>query len=285
MDWVLHIGYQKTGSKALQTFLGRQPERRPGVSLCFPGTGREGLWHRPIHEELKLGGSSLLAGAVAEAEASGCELAVLSFEGLCMLPRTAIERVRKLVGPARVVMFLRRQDELANSILNQMVMAHRCDFEWIEWYENKITEYDPDLDFRLMLSHWSDCFGRANVIPLRYDKRADAAVRFGDAIGMQVLPPPPGQGNPNPALDLEGFRILRELKRDVPEEQVPALVDKALADLAPHFVDTVRSEGASLLDAARRDAIYRNYAESNEWVRQQWFPDSPSLFPPADAPT
>lgn len=31
MDWIVHIGYQKTGSKALQRFLSEEPQQRPAT--------------------------------------------------------------------------------------------------------------------------------------------------------------------------------------------------------------------------------------------------------------
>lgn len=66
MDWIVHIGAQKTGSKAIQEFLGHEPHRIAGRTFCFPSSGRVGTWHRPIHEELANGQSDLLQAAIQE---------------------------------------------------------------------------------------------------------------------------------------------------------------------------------------------------------------------------
>jgi hypothetical protein len=284
MDLIIHIGYQKTGSKALQRFFAHEPGRRADGALYYPVAGREAGWHKPIRDELVAGGDAALHAAVAEAEASGCAHAVLSFEGFSTMPAAAVRAMRAVTGPARIVMFLRRQDDLVNSMLNQLVMAHRTSYEWIEEYESTLADYDPLLDYRALLQVWADSFGEDALVPLLYAKDEDAAVRFGRAVGIDVAPAAPTATNPNPALDAESYRVLRELKRGADDAALPALVDQAHARLRERFVDTFRQPGISLVDAPTRAAILANYRDSNDWVRARWFPERATLFD-QDTPT
>jgi hypothetical protein len=278
MDSIIHIGYQKTGSKALQRMLAQEPGRVAPGTFCYPAAGREALWHKPVRDALVAGDDAPLRAAVDEAARSGAAHAVLSFEGFCTMPAPAVHAMRAVAGPARIVMFLRRQDDLVNSMLNQLVMAHRTNHEWIEEYEETVADYDPLLDYRALLSTWADAFGEDALVPLLYDKGEDVGVRFGRALGIDVAPPAADAPNPNPALDAESYRALRELKRGATDEALPALVDEAHARLRGNFVDTFRAPGIALLDAPTRAAILANYRESNAWVRARWFPQRATLF-------
>lgn len=89
MNWIIHIGYQKTGSKALQHFLANEPHRRPGTRISYPVAGRDGHWHRPMHDQLLAGNTQYLRAAIEEASAGDSQRAVLSFEGFCTMPLPA----------------------------------------------------------------------------------------------------------------------------------------------------------------------------------------------------
>lgn len=167
-----------------------------------------------------------------------------------------------------------------NSMLNQMVMAHRTNHWWIEEFESKIADYDPLLDYRAILSNWAQSFGENELLPLIYNKQEDIAVRFGSAVGIAVKPSDGPVPNPNPALDATSYRVLRELKRDVSDEDLSALVQRAHEEMSRCFIDTFRDEGIRLVDDRICAAINANYSESNEWVRKRWFPERTTLFDP-----
>jgi hypothetical protein len=273
MRWVIHIGPQKTGSKALQEFLDREPEQIISPRVVFPSEGRQALWHRPLHDALAQGDTSAITAALARYAATDAELGVWSYEGMHELPREAIARFRDALGPAQIVLFLRRQDQRMNSFLNQLVKAHRVPIETIEAFEASVLEYKPGFDYRATIHAWAEWFGMDAITPLIYDKRAGVIEPFCRAVGITLAPGMAAPTFVNRALDPAGYRAMREMKAQRPPlEELPTLVNQSHQELESSFVDTTFEEGFDLIDAETKAAIMRLYAESNEWVRGRWFP-------------
>ena len=61
MQWIIHIGTPKTGSKALQRYLAAG---RFGELIAYPRDCRAGLWHAPLNYRLPENNSSDVAAAV-----------------------------------------------------------------------------------------------------------------------------------------------------------------------------------------------------------------------------
>ena len=146
LQWVIHIGVAKTGSKALQTFLSSELVRLHGEMGFYPTSGRAGIWHEPLHDELLAGNTSALAAAVSEATSQSARLTFLSYEGLCDLPTPGIRDLQQKVGSAKIVLFLRRQDQIVNSFYNQLIKAHRSTIEDIERFEQQLGSYLQTFD-------------------------------------------------------------------------------------------------------------------------------------------
>jgi len=275
MDWIVHIGPQKTGSKAIQRMLA-DGRRIRAPRVIYPDEGREGVWHEPLFLRLMDGDASLVQSAVARYAGRGWDLGVWSCEAFYTLPPARIQLFREALGPARIVIFVRRQDERANSYLNQLVMAHRVRIDFIRAFEQSLTKYNPLLDYRAMITPWAECFGWGSITALAFDKSRDAAVQFADAVGIEIAVEDHDGRNPNPALDRFAYDTLRELKEGYTGDEVELVsaVGRAHAALADHLVDTRHSRGIEVLDEATRRSIMEMYADSNEWVRATWFPDT-----------
>lgn len=284
--WLLDIGTRKTGSKARQAFFARELRRVRRARALYPLAGRKGNWHRPLHDELAAGVTTALEAVVAEAAAAGADVAILSYEELCDLPRAAVELVAQRLGGARAVVFLRRQDQFLNSLYNQVHKSHRLPLAEIEAFERGMFEPRADLDYRRLLETWLAALGEGAVQPVLYDKAASNVAQFFAAAGVDV----DLEGFPGPtfnrALTPEGLSVLRHVKgmaRD--EDDLVALVTEARRVLEDQYVDTHRGGELYLLDPEARRRVVGLYAESNEWVRRRFFPGRESLFAPVeDAP-
>ena len=263
LHWVIHIGVAKTGSKALQTFLSTELFRLQGVTGVYPSNGRAGIWHEPLHDDLLAGDTSSLAAAVTEAESQGAGLAFLSYEGLCDLPTPAIRDLRQKVGSAKIVLFLRRQDQLVNSFYNQLIKAHRSTIDDIEQFEQRLGSYQQVFDYRIILEKWSSVFGRANLRPVIYDKTRSSVVGFFEALGLPVTYDDHRPTVANQALDALALSVFRHIKRHVRDVRaLPIIVEAAHKSLSHRFIDTYSTGDFYVIDTSTRRSIMHAYAAS-----------------------
>jgi hypothetical protein len=278
---IIHIGTQKTGSKAIQHFLATGLAASTGGAMCFPECGREGPWHQPLFHDLLRGDSDRLEGAVREVAARGAAVGVLSCEGFYLLPEERIRLMHATVGDASIILFVRRQDQLINAMYNQLIKAHRVSFDTIASLERTAHDFNTSFDHMATVDRWGRVFGHDRVTPIVYDKRHSAVDLFTRHVGITHIPGDQSESsvNRNRALDLRGLGVLRLAKRLCRrDEDLPRLVDAAHDVLSEHFVDTYRQGDVYVFSPTERQAILALYDESNEALRSRYFPELPSLF-------
>jgi hypothetical protein len=278
MQWAIHIGIQKTGSKALQDFLSTHANEVQGASVLFATSGRENIWHEPIYTSLEIGDGQKLDDAQEELKNSGKDLGILSCEAFSLLSTSAIELIVRKISNPKIVVFLRRQDDFCNSWINQLVKAHRTAFSDVRAFESSLREYSQQLDFRLLIQNWARIFGEENIIPIIYKKHKDTVKSFLDSLGLSGPSASPNL-NTNPALTVTGYHYLRSIKaHSFDAGELFARVDSAHRERPDLFIDSAIGLSPRLLDIDTEQIIMKHYADSNEWVRARYFPHQSSLF-------
>jgi hypothetical protein len=280
MQWLLHVGTTKTGSKAIQHFLATTAETLNGPRIVFPKTGRcGGVWHEELFYALDAGQCDMLAAARTEAIAAGADHAVLSYEGFYQLPLESIALIKDVLGPARILLFIRRQDSHANSWYNQLIKAHRVTFSAIDEFERNVSTYDPMLDHWATIEKWSAVFGADAIQPVVYDKSRSSVDVLLEM--LHICPPVGGRSSPNPnsALTPPLAATLRAIKEQVGDSpRLAEIVGVFHQEHVAEFMDTYAGDTVYLLDPSVRAAIMDNYQCSNEMVRRCHFPQREALF-------
>ena len=285
MQCVLDIGLQKTGSKARQQFFMFQLHRVMGLRVLYPSAGRESGWHCPLSKALKKGDRSVLNSVIREAEEheNQADLMILSCEGLYMLKEAQIHWLKDSIPDLTAVVFLRRQDQLINSLHNQLHKSHRIPLQKLEDFEDQMLDYDLGYDHRATLERWSVVLGRKSVIPILFDKTVSSVLSFFRSTNIDVNLDGYKETYPNRAIDGFGLAVLRWVKRLVLDEQeLPKIMNEAHRKLAPYFVEFGDEEELYSLSPEMRHRIMSDYEVSNEWVRREYFPERSSLFTPLD---
>lgn len=288
-EWIVHIGIQKTGTKALQSFVMRQPALMQQLGLYHPDTGRDGaVWHLGLYQALMAGPSeALLARLVQEAQASGLPRALISYEGLSLLSDEALAALRHGLGARiRVVLVMRRQDDWLSSWYNQLIKAHRVNIHRIEAFERVLLDYNEECDYARTFQRWARHVGSEAITPLIYERGVSIVPRFFDALGLPLPQQAPSQpAMTNPALSARGMAVLREIKRLVgTDARLPEVVEAFHRRRRDCFVNTHAEGSLSVLAPGERQAFLARYEASNEWMRAHCFPQRERLFdaePPA----
>lgn len=290
---ILHIGASRTGSTAIQEFLrlNAEPLSRLGVAVAPANLKAGGAvtgQHVALvqsHLENPAAARKKIAnriGKLIESTPPGSRL-VLSAENLSS--PAGVEQIFAAAAreyDTQVILYIRRQDEILLSAWRQWESKGTKDF-WA-WLISEVGRRD---DWRVLLENWETVVPRENIAVRRYERdrlrEGDVVADFAAALGIEnslselQRPPAPVNASYSEALVeyAKGNPLLFAGKHD---NSFSNSVEQLTGDKYRH------NARESLLTHAQRCAILDRYRESNEWVRQRYFPDSPSpLFAPPHA--
>jgi len=292
---ILHIGFAKTGTTAIQAALAAARPMLAGAGFHFarsPGVAN----HLRLFQLLQEDGGALPASPVARAIAtegraplmpaieaemaalpSGVGCVIFSSEHLGGLTRSAAE-AQRLVAPLRrwcaeirVVAYIRRQDDHAVSDFSQVLRGGQL--------RRRPLDARPK-DWWAMLAPWVEVLGTEAVTPRIYERDAlaggDVLADFAAACGLAALPPAPGAARANAGLDATAQAALLMLNED------PAFGGAAGTAARRRLLAAIERCGARgrglLPSRAEAEAYVARAAASNERVRACWFAGRESLF-------
>ena len=283
MRCLIDIGVQKTGSKARQHFFLRELGKLSSGAGLYPATGRAGAWHQPLFDALQQDDDRLLMRLRQEVVASGCEYAVISYEGMHALAESGIRRIAAAFPDLKILMFIRRQDEFINSMHNQLHKSHRRGLRDIENFERSMFERDSRCDYAEIARRWSACVGAHRFKPVVYRRRNCSVEGFVHAAGLPVEIAAKTSQVHNRAIDGFGMAVLRHVKAMARnDDELPALVEQAHKDLESHFLSGGPRSIYWTLSEQDRKRVMTLYEDSNEWLRQNYFRQAARLFPGAE---
>ncbi len=301
---LIHIGTEKTGSSSIQAAL--QALRAPilGSGVAYPhspggrnhtrlalyAAGGDGANRGLARQEERVSGRSAariddwLPAALAEeldALPEDVHTVILSNEHLHSRVRSP-EQIGKLKGlldaffdDYRIVAYLRRQDELAVSRYSTRLRTGGMD-ERILPAPSEGPVRNGYYDHAGLLDRWGEAFGRAALLPRIFARgellEGDVVKDFLAQCGLPGLSPPerPASG---PMLQAAAQEFLRRFNLVFAPPGGGTRSRRLTRFLDREFAGTGR-----LPTRAEAVAFYGLFAEGNERIRREFFPDREGLF-------
>lgn len=286
---ILHIGGSKAGSSSIQAFLRRNRFAFAKLGYVIPDTslsigGGVSGDHVFALQELATGGNAAAfrdrVDALFEQAEPETQALIFSAENLSNTGNSAIIAGLADDYDLRIVMYLRRQDELLTSTWQQWSSKLETDFN--AWLIMALKQYGH---WDRVLAEWLRHAGREAMVARVFDRASfvngDLLQDFVDAIGLaeQVDAFDFQQTDANPSVS-DAITAMVSGNRRIFEDVHDNRFYNALTQLTGGAL--VEKTRLSLLTKAQRDKIVEYYRPTNESVCRQYFPGRPRLFPPVD---
>jgi hypothetical protein len=192
-----------------------------------------------------------------------------------------IERLRSVLGElgvcdTQIIIYLRRPADIANSLYSTAIKTGSV---MTSPPPPSAPYWNNICNHRQTLERFSSVFGESSVLPRLFDKQSFVNGSVIDDILCAIGIPRDNYeipGNANETLSPLGIAILRRLNRTVPrwiDDKPNGLRANLVAYFVKHFSDRKYTMPAGMYEAYDVE-----FLESNEWVRQRYFPERESLF-------
>ena len=195
-----------------------------------------------------------------------------------------------------VIIYLREQASLLNSLYSESLKWEEYDKPFIDndsldndmqyknGYKKNINHFFHICNHKNTLQCWGEVFGKENLIVRIFDKNEfynkDLLQDFIHALGIAWSDEYRIPQRQNETLDLLGMEIMRGLNPLIPfikDNKINPLRNKLLPFFDRHF--TSKDSNLAFRPPQKAYQSYIDYfKESNEWVRERFFPHRAVLF-------
>jgi hypothetical protein len=299
---ILHLGTEKTGTTTIQNGLVLNRAALAERGWEYPeGFGNKGSIHLALHamdvgryEDLH---ARLGLDSEEKRRAFRAEVKARFLRDMAALPPTVhtvilsseyfhsrvrgedeIRAMRDLLAATfdrvRMVVYLRRQDELAVSSYSTRMRSGRTEPEVLP----EVGADDSYYNYELLLAQWSAAFPEAEIVPRVYrrDEWVDgnlvhdflAACGVDDRQGLQL----PERWNESISAPAQEF--LRQMNLHFPTD---GRKDRHRDELVSLVAGAFAGPG-KLPSREAAERFYRLFEPSNERLRRRWLPQRPRLF-------
>jgi hypothetical protein len=299
---LVHIGFVKTGTSSIQSFLNHNREQLLAQGYDFPlfagirnqttlvsysCNAKRNIDFRRRKNVLTVDQVMRFREEYAQRmerhfAGSTCPVAIFSSEHLSLLldSQEEVSRLKSLLSrffnEIRIVCYIRRQDEAMISLYSTALRVGRTEAEILS-EKNYKTEV---LDYSKLVDRWAPVFGRDNIVPHVYGEDTAQYGSVVDHFRETYLPNLKSWDTPesaNSSLNAAAQKFLLQLNKEVPRDHNN---DNPLRyDLQAQF-DSLFSGAGRLPSSGDADEFMKKFQESNEVVRQAWFADKEQLFGP-----
>ena len=293
----LHIGANKTGTTALQSYCSIHEATLLERGIFYPRSGRAGVAHHRLGWAFNALGPTVAPAGILQAlfeeiDASPAGDVLLSSETFFIKAQVE-ELASALAGrDVRIVVFLRRQDDWYEMMYKQFVKQPEFRVDTPIGETSAMRLLDSSLDYEAWIGRWADAFGRDRIVCRPYGTQGhggiDSISALFDLIGkpeLASLERPTDAGAVNRSIMEPEFSAVR-LSNGI------GLKADDRSRLLYHFQRarkrlTAVSSGGQLLDEPERAAMKARYRPGNERLFARFgqavadglFPDGPAADP------
>lgn len=299
----LHIGTSKTGTTALQKFMRKNEEEMKKQGYCYPlmKLGIQALYrdrnaqfliYESIHEKRKKGETSAQHefrvkenGYLQVAEAAKkYENIVLSDEQIWYKSKKEenfwkemVEDFRKIGCEVKVIVYLRRQDLLVQSLWNQNVkMFRKTEVSFEECVNSDYFDYFP-LDYYAHLKEIEKDVGKENLIVRPYERgrfggsEGSIFSDFFESIGLTLTDKFSKDGIKT-NFSLEGNYVeIKRLMNAVPEyRRMRDFMARPVLNGSTYYTLQDENEKTNMFTYEGQVAFLERYEESNRRVAEEY---------------
>ena len=273
----LHIGMNKTGTSAIQSWLSMHARELAREGALYPQSGCEGGVHYGLSRALGFSHrrrapppprEELGAALREEIGASGAHTVILSSEDFVLRGDVGAVREFLQAWDARIVVYLRRHDHWWLSVYNQAVrMVARPPWEsgLAGYLRYCRTRRNPPGRYRALVDRWAECFGNDRILlrPCEDAQNPEGVVAdFVRTVGLPALATSAAAstGRANASLGLEALHLVDMLQRaDIEPALRKRLVDRVVAGGRAE-------EPAQLMPPRLRRRVIEGHREDYEYL-------------------
>lgn len=270
---VLHIGTDKTGSTAIQKMLHWNRDKLNGLGWVYPKSGMMHYDHARLKLALDEEDINPFKSLKKELDESTCENVILSHEGFYTLNADKLRFFSDYLkglnkGDVRVVLYLRRQDEMIESGMLQQIKTHE-NIPILGAGEG--MPFLPHLDYSLVISRWQAAFGEGSLTIKPYGKEyfSDANAIYSDfAVDSLELSEEEYKSlkipsrDPNPSIDATSAHVISFLNQFGLDKKY----FDSISDVLLGLQSKNPKNNSKLFSGAERHQLLSLYQEGNDRV-------------------
>jgi len=204
----IHIGFMKTGTSAIQSFLKTNKIFLEKKGFYYPTINVEAMNHlgfsllenipSKIHHILPISRENLYEKLKNEIKKTKLNKIILTTEAYSLITTDSFlgEDAPKLLSEIlgcenyefKILTFIRRQDEYLESQYNQHIKTHNF---WNLYTKDIHAFYEEKrelLNFNMVIERWSKYFGEKNLLVKVYDEKTNSVSDFLELLGIKEKP-------------------------------------------------------------------------------------------------
>lgn len=306
--YILHIGYGKTGTTALQNTLAHNRDALASQGVIYPDARVKGSWLRAANHNMvaravagRLGWWGLrdedyIAQFEAQRRSADAKVVLLSgeqflgavqpwdypdTEAYWRAQNSVVARLRQVLDGHRVtlIVYLRRQDDWVESAINQTIkygglMGSRLANGSVD---EIVDMYAPRLDYARTLDLWASHFGEEAICVGVYERQrlrnGDLIDDFLHRVGIDpssLARLPLDEADSNLRLSRDVLEFKRILNRVPRSKARERFLAETLRIVSREMVGWADESAYPLLCPARREALLQEFAAGNADVARRY---------------